>query len=147
MPLHLVTGVTDAMRLAREEIFGPVLPVLTYEALGEAIAHVASRPRPLALYWFGRDAGEAEEVRRGTHSGGVTLNDWGWHVFQHDLPFGGIGAPGMGSYHGEEGFRALSHARSVFREQRFFPVRLFHPPYGGLAQRLVLKLYLRRSED
>jgi coniferyl-aldehyde dehydrogenase len=144
MPVHLVTGVTDAMRLAREEIFGPLLPVLPYRHIDEAVGYVAARPRPLALYWFGRDEREAEAVRRGTHSGGVTLNDWGWHVFQHDLPFGGIGASGMGSYHGEEGFRALSHARAVFRESRLFPVRLFHPPYGGYVQRLVLRLFLGR---
>jgi coniferyl-aldehyde dehydrogenase len=142
MPLHLVTGVTDAMRVAHEEIFGPVLPVLAYERFEDAIAHVAARPRPLALYWFGTDGNEAEALRRQTHSGGVTLNDWCWHVFQHDLPFGGIGASGMGSYHGEEGFRALSHAKAVFRERRRFPIRLFHPPYGGLAQRLALRLYL-----
>jgi coniferyl-aldehyde dehydrogenase len=142
MPLQLVTGVTRAMRLAHEEIFGPLLPVLPYERMADAIAHVNARPRPLALYLFGRDEDEARAVRRATHSGGVTLNDWCWHVFQHDLPFGGIGASGMGSYHGEEGFRALSHARAVFREHRRFPVRLFHPPYGGLAQRLVLRFYL-----
>jgi coniferyl-aldehyde dehydrogenase len=105
-------------------------------------AFVAARPRPLALYIFGRDGHEAAAIRRATHSGGVTLNDWGWHVLQHDLPFGGIGASGMGSYHGEEGFRALSHARSVFSERRFFPIALFHPPYGRLAQRLLLRLFL-----
>ena len=142
MPLHVVSDVTDAMRLAREEIFGPVLPVMPYDQLDEAIDYVASRPRPLALYYFGRDAREAAEVRRRTHSGGVTLNDWGWHVFQHDLLFGGIGASGMGSYHGEEGFHALSHARAVFSEHRFFPISLFHPPYGGWVQRLALKLFL-----
>jgi coniferyl-aldehyde dehydrogenase len=142
VPLQLVTGVTDAMRLAREEIFGPVLPVLPYDHIDDAVAYVASRPRPLALYYFGRDDAEASAVRRRTHSGGVTLNDWGWHVFQHDLPFGGIGASGMGSYHGEEGFRALSHAKAVFRERRFFPVRLFHPPYGGVVQRLALRLFV-----
>ena len=144
LPLHLVGGVTDAMRIAREEIFGPLLPVLPYERIDDAAAYVAARPRPLALYYFGRDSHEAAALRRGTHSGGVTLNDWGWHVFQHDLPFGGIGASGMGSYHGEEGFRTLSHARSVFSERRFFPVALFHPPYGRLAQRLVLRLFLGR---
>jgi coniferyl-aldehyde dehydrogenase len=143
----LVTGVTDAMRLAREEIFGPLLPVLPYQRMEDAIAHVTARPRPLALYLFGRNEDEAQAVRRATHSGGVTLNDWCWHVFQHDLPFGGVGASGMGSYHGEEGFRALSHARSVFREHRRFPISLFHPPYGGLAQRLVLRLYLGKRFD
>ena len=144
LPLHLVSGITDGMRIAREEIFGPLLPVLPYERIEEAAAYVAARPRPLALYYFGRDAEEAAAIRHQTHSGGVTLNDWGWHVFQHDLPFGGIGASGMGSYHGEEGFRALSHARSVFSERRFFPVRLFYPPYGRLVQRLVLRFFLGR---
>ncbi|HET7366167.1 MAG TPA: coniferyl aldehyde dehydrogenase [Burkholderiales bacterium] len=142
MPLHLVTEVTDAMRIAREEVFGPLLPVLAYEGIDDAAAYVAARPRPLALYYFGHDREEAAALLRRTHSGGVTLNDWGWHVLQHDLPFGGIGASGMGSYHGEEGFRALSHARSMFSERRFFPVGLFYPPYGRFAQRLVLRLFL-----
>ena len=143
-PLCLVGGVTDAMRIAREEIFGPLLPVLPYDRIEDAAAYVETRPRPLALYYFGRDVREAAAIRAKTHSGGVTLNDWGWHVFQHDLPFGGIGASGMGGYHGEEGFRALSHARSVFSERRFFPVRLFYPPYGRRVQRLVLRLFLGR---
>jgi len=143
MPLQLVAGVTDAMRLAREEIFGPILPIRPYERFDDAIAHLASGPRPLALYYFGRDAAEARALTLGTHSGGITLNDWGWHVFQHDLPFGGIGESGMGSYHGREGFAALSHAKAVLRERRGFPIHLFYPPYGGLAQRLVLKWFLR----
>lgn len=142
LPLHLVSGVSDAMRIAREEIFGPLLPVLPYERIEDATAYIAARPRPLALYYFGRDTAESDAVLKGTHSGGVTLNDWGWHVFQHDVPFGGIGASGMGTYHGEEGFRALSHARPVFSESRFFPIKLFHPPYGGLVQRLALRLFL-----
>ena len=145
MPFHLVTRVRDDMRLAREEIFGPLLPVIPYDRIDDAIAHVASRPRPLALYYFGRDVAESAMVRRRTHSGGVTINDWGWHVLQHDLPFGGIGASGMGSYHGEEGFRALSHARAVFREHRFYPAGLFHPPYGRLGQRLAMALFLGRD--
>ena len=143
MPLHLVTGVTDAMRLAREEIFGPILPIRAYERFEDAIAHLAGRPRPLALYYFGRDAGEAQALARRTHSGGMTINDWGWHVFQHDLPFGGIGASGMGGYHGREGFAALSHAKAVFRERRGFPIHLFYPPYGRLLQRVALRWFLR----
>ena len=72
----------------------------------------------------------------------MTINDWGWHVLNHDAPFGGIGNSGMGTYHGVEGFRTLSHGKSVLKEHRFFPIRLFHPPYGNLVQRLVLKFFL-----
>ena len=142
MPLHVVTGVTDAMRLAREEIFGPILPVRGYARFEDALGHFAGRPRPLALYYFGRDPDEARSLARRTHSGGITLNDWCWHVFQHDLPFGGIGASGMGSYHGREGFLALSHGKAVFSERRGFPIHLFYPPYGGALQRLALRWFL-----
>lgn len=147
IPLHLVSGVTPDMRVAREELFGPILPVLPYDAIDEAIAHVNAGERPLALYWFGRDRGESRRVMDATHSGGVTLNDWGWHVFQHDMPFGGIGNSGMGSYHGIEGFRELSHARAIFDERPFFPVGLFHPPYGNLVQRLALRFFLGKERD
>ncbi|MBS0441026.1 MAG: coniferyl aldehyde dehydrogenase [Proteobacteria bacterium] len=142
MPLHIVTGVSADMRLAREEIFGPVLPVIAYDTLDDAIRIIQAGARPLALYVFGHDAAERERLLGLTHSGGVTINDWGWHVLNHDAPFGGIGNSGMGTYHGEEGFRELSHARTVFQRHRFFPIGLFYPPYGNLVQRLVLKLWL-----
>ncbi len=142
LPLHVITGVRDEMRVAREEIFGPILPVIGYDTLEGAIQYVASRPRPLALYPFGFDAAQLAAVLSATHSGGVTVNDWGWHVFNHDLPFGGSGTSGMGSYHGAEGFRELSHAKAVFKRHRFFPVGLFYPPYGNLVQRLALWFYL-----
>ncbi|MBS0373227.1 MAG: aldehyde dehydrogenase family protein [Proteobacteria bacterium] len=142
LPLHVVTGVRDDMRLAREEIFGPILPVIGYGSPAEALAYVAARPRPLALYPFGFRGAPLAALLAATHAGGVTVDDWGWHVFNHDLPFGGTGTSGMGSYHGEEGFRELSHAKAVFRRQRYFPVGLFYPPYGNLAQRLTLRFYL-----
>ena len=82
----------------------------------------------------------------GTHSGGVSVNDWGWHVVNHDAPFGGIGNSGMGNYHGEEGFRELSHARTVFQRQRFFPTQLFYPPYGNFVQRLANKMFLGEGD-
>jgi coniferyl-aldehyde dehydrogenase len=145
LPLHVVTGVRDEMRIAREEIFGPILPVIGYDTLAEAVGYVAARPRPLALYPFGFDAAALASLLGATHSGGVTVNDWGWHVFNHDLPFGGSGTSGMGSYHGEEGFRELSHAKAVFRRHRFFPVGLFYPPYGNIVQRFALWFYLGRS--
>jgi coniferyl-aldehyde dehydrogenase len=76
----------------------------------------------------------------------VAINDWGWQVVNHDAPFGGVGNSGMGSYHGAEGFRELSHARTVYKRQRFFPIGLFYPPYGSLVQRVVMKLFLGRPD-
>lgn len=145
MPLQVVLGATPDMRILQEEIFGPVLPVLEYDDLEAAYEHVRAGERPLALYAYGLDAAGRDRALRLTHSGGVTFDDWGWHVFQHDLPFGGVGNSGQGTYHGIEGFRALSHARAVFVRRRWFPVSLFHPPYGRLVQRLALRLYLGAS--
>ena len=85
-------------------------------------------------------------MTRCTHSGGMSVNDWGWHAFNHDLPFGGIGNSGMGSYHGEEGFRELSHAKAVFTRNRFFPTQLFYPPYGNIVQRLALHFYVGKAD-
>jgi len=146
MPLHIVTGLTPDMRLMHEEIFGPVLPVLPYDQLDDALAHINAGPRPLALYCFGHDAAERQRVLRQTHSGGVTINDWGWHTINHDAPFGGVGNSGMGTYHGVEGFRELSHAKTVFKRHRFFPISLFYPPYGNLVQRLTLKFFLGEAD-
>jgi len=143
--LRVVTQVRDDMTVMQQEIFGPILPVVPYDTLDDAIAYITSRPRPLALYAFGFAGTELEDVKRRTHAGGMSINDCGWHAFNHDLPFGGIGNSGMGSYHGEEGFRALSHAKSVYVRHRFFPVGLFYPPYGNVVQRLVMRLYLGRS--
>ncbi|MNN13267.1 Coniferyl aldehyde dehydrogenase [compost metagenome] len=147
LPLHVVLGVTPQMRLAREEIFGPILPVMTYRTFDEAIACVQRGTRPLALYYFGHDKAETGPLLERTHAGGVTLNDWGWHVVNHDLPFGGTGTSGMGNYHGAEGFRELSHAKAVFSERRWFPIALFHPPYGGRIQRLALRLFLGKPHS
>ena len=147
MPLQIVTGLTPDMRLMQEEIFGPVLPVLAYDQLEDAVRHINAGPRPLALYCFSHDAALRDQVLKATHSGGVTLNDWGWQTINHDAPFGGVGNSGMGSYHGDEGFRELSHARTVFKRHRFFPVKLFHPPYGNWAQRLTLRFYLGQGGD
>jgi coniferyl-aldehyde dehydrogenase len=145
MPLTVVTNVDDSMQLMREEIFGPVLPVLEYERLDDALAVVRRGERPLSLYAFGLSRADQDRVLKETHAGGVTFNDWGWHVFQHDLPFGGIGNSGMGGYHGEEGFRELSHGKSVFRRHRWFPIGLFYPPYGNIVQRLSMRFYLGKS--
>jgi len=146
MALTVVTGVDDRMQLMQEEIFGPILPVVEYDRLDDAIALVRRGDRPLSLYAFGLSSAEQQRVLRETHAGGVTLNDWGWHVFQHDLPFGGTGNSGMGTYHGEEGFRELSHGKSVFKRHRWFPIGLFYPPYGNLVQRLSMRFYLGKSD-
>ncbi|MCB1394435.1 MAG: long-chain-fatty-acid--CoA ligase [Rhodobacter sp.] len=146
MALQIVTGVTPEMRLMQEEIFGPVLPVVAYDTLDEAIARVRALPRPLALYCYTHDAAARRRVLGGTHSGGVTLNDCAWHIINHDAPFGGTGQSGMGNYHGEEGFRELSHARTVFKRHRFFPIALFQPPYGNTVQQLVSRFYLGKAD-
>jgi coniferyl-aldehyde dehydrogenase len=144
--LKIVTGVRDDMRIAQEEIFGPILPIVSYDSLDDAIAYVTARPRPLGFYVFGLAGDALADLRRRTHAGGVSINDWGWHAFNHDLPFGGIGNSGMGSYHGVEGFRELSHAKAVYKRHRFFPVGLFYPPYGGIVPRLAMRFYLGKPD-
>jgi coniferyl-aldehyde dehydrogenase len=142
IPLTVVTDVHERMQLMQEEIFGPILPVVEYDQLDDALARVRQGERPLSLYAFGLNGAEQARVLKQTHAGGVTFNDWGWHVFQHDMPFGGIGNSGIGTYHGEEGFRELSHAKAVFKRHRWFPIGLFYPPYGNIVQRLSMRLYL-----
>ncbi len=132
MPLHIVTDVTDDMVLMEEEIFGPVLPVVRYDGIDAAIARVNKGPRPLGLYHFGRDGDERRRVLDRTISGGVTLDDVVFHVSMEDLPFGGVGPSGMGSYHGVDGFRTFSHAKAVFKQARLDVAKIagLKPPYG-----------------
>ncbi|MCU4641068.1 coniferyl aldehyde dehydrogenase [Acinetobacter courvalinii] len=146
MPVHIVLNCTADMRILKEELFGPVLPVVAYDTLDEAIQYIRAGERPLALYCFSHDASERDYILKQTHSGGVTINDWGWHVVNHDAPFGGIGNSGMGTYHGEEGFRELSHAKTVFARHRFFPTQLFYPPYGTWVQKLALRFFLKAGD-
>jgi coniferyl-aldehyde dehydrogenase len=129
-PPVLLLDVTDEMAVMQEEIFGPILPVVTYDALDDAIAYVNARPRPLALYFFGTDTTSQRLVVDRTSSGGVLINDTILHYAQDDLPFGGIGPSGMGAYHGAEGFKTMSHAKAVFHQARFNVVDLFRPPFG-----------------
>ncbi|MCU4338515.1 coniferyl aldehyde dehydrogenase [Acinetobacter dispersus] len=146
MPVHIVLNCTAEMRILKEELFGPVLPVVAYGTVDDAIDYIQAGERPLALYLFTHDANERDYVLKQTHSGGVTLNDWGWHVVNHDAPFGGIGNSGMGTYHGEEGFRELSHAKTIFARHRFFPTQLFYPPYGTWVQKLALRFFLKQGD-
>ncbi|ANC88433.1 coniferyl aldehyde dehydrogenase [Sphingomonas sp. NIC1] len=132
MPLHIVRDVTDDMILMQEEIFGPVLPIVRYDGIDAAIDRINRGGRPLGLYHFGGDAAEQRQVLDRTISGGVTLNDVVFHVSMEDLPFGGVGPSGMGSYHGIHGFRTFSHAKAVLRQPRIDVAKLagIKPPYG-----------------
>ncbi|MGZ8288181.1 MAG: aldehyde dehydrogenase family protein [Telluria sp.] len=136
-PPVLLNDCAAGSRVLDEEIFGPILPVLAYDDLDEALAWVNARPRPLALYLFEPDPATIRRVIAGTVSGGVTVNDTLLHMAQDSLPFGGVGASGMGSYHGEAGFRNFSHLKPVFRQGRFSPVRWLYPPFGRLAERVM----------
>jgi coniferyl-aldehyde dehydrogenase len=135
-PLALL-DVNDDMRVMQDEIFGPLLPVLPYRDIDAAIAHVNAHPRPLALYYFGNDAGERDRVLEETVAGGVTVNDTLLHIAQEELPFGGVGPSGMGQYHGIEGFRTFSKQKAVFYQSALNGMSLFNPPYGGLFERLT----------
>jgi len=139
----LILNADDSMRLMQEEIFGPLLPVVTYENLDDAIAYINARPRPLALYYFGYDQEGQQKVLHGTHSGGVGLNECLLHIVQDDMPFGGIGPSGMGHYHGHEGFLTFSKAKAVFSRGRFNATRFIYPPYGKPLQKLIYKLFIR----
>jgi uncharacterized protein YndB with AHSA1/START domain len=142
IPPTLVFNVHDDMRIMQEEIFGPLLPVVTYRDLADAIAFVNARPRPLALYYFGSSATNRTKVLTRTTSGGVTINGTLMHYVQDDLPFGGVGASGFGAYHGIEGFRAFSHAKAVFHVGRWNGGALLRPPFGWLTN-MILTWMLR----
>ena len=132
MPLTIVRGVTDDMKVMQEEIFGPILPVMTYDSIDSAIDYVNDHGRPLGLYYFGNDKAEEQRVLSRTISGGVTVNDVLFHNAMEDLPFGGVGPSGMGNYHGADGFKTFSHARAVYRQSGMDIAKLsgFKPPYG-----------------
>ncbi|WP_095081564.1 coniferyl aldehyde dehydrogenase [Pseudomonas sp. Irchel s3h17] len=139
----LLLNVSDDMTVMQDEIFGPVLPIVPYKTLDDAFAYINQRPRPLALYYFGYDKAAQNRVLQHTHSGGVCLNDTLLHVAQDDMPFGGIGASGMGHYHGHEGFLTFSKAKGVLIKQRFNAAKLIYPPYGKSIQKLIQKLFIR----
>ncbi|HBN08441.1 MAG TPA: aldehyde dehydrogenase family protein [Cyanobacteria bacterium UBA8530] len=125
----LLHGVSPDSPIMSEEIFGPLLPVLEYEKLSDAIAFVNGRPKPLALYFFSGDKEKQQRILRETSSGGVCLNDTVIHISTNDLPFGGVGASGMGSYHGRASFDTFSHRKGVLRNTQAFDLKLKYPPY------------------
>jgi len=139
-PPVLVLGATPEMKLMQEEIFGPILPVLGYDRIEEAIAYINRHDRPLALYWFGSDGANRDKVLSQTISGGVTLNDCIWHFAQQSQPFGGVGASGTGCYHGEWGFRTFSKEKPVFDQPRLNGMFLMYPPFGKTFERMLALL-------
>lgn len=145
IPPHLVLDATEDMTILREEIFGPLLPVKTYRSLDDVIGYVNSKDRPLGFYVFTNDRKREEKLLYSTISGGVTVNNCMLHVAQHDLPFGGVGASGMGHYHGREGFLEFSKLRPVFTNPRFSLLHLFYPPYTARHRRLLDWLLRLRS--
>ncbi len=137
IPPTVVVDPGNDTALMRDEIFGPILPVIGYSHLDEAIAWVNDHDRPLALYVFDNDRARVEQVLERTIAGGVTVNDTVMHIVQASLPFGGIGPSGMGHYHGRDGFMAFSKQKPVFYQSRISGMDWFKPPYRGLADRLV----------
>jgi coniferyl-aldehyde dehydrogenase len=133
IPPTLIIDPTDEMTVMQEEIFGPVLPVKTYSGgVSAAIDYINAHDRPLGLYFFGDDPAEREAVLTGTTSGGVTVNDVIFHIAQEELPFGGVGPSGMGSYHGYDGFKEFSHRKSIYTQMKkdIGPLLQLRPPYG-----------------
>lgn len=141
MPLHIIRGATDAMTVMQEEIFGPLLPVRTYATIDGAIEEVNRRDRPLGLYVFGADKAEVGQVVERTISGGVTVNDVIFHISAEELPFGGIGPAGMGSYHGHDGFKEFSHKKAVYEQPKLDLAGLagFKPPYGEKTRKALAR--------
>jgi len=144
VPAQIITATSDDMFLLQDEIFGPLLPVIPYRDLDEAIHYVNQRPRPLSLYLMSFNKATQQKVMAHTHSGGVCINDTVFHVAADDAPFGGIGQSGIGHYHGKEGFLTFSHAKTVLKRGKLFNTgKLIHPPYGGVIQQLLTKFFLR----
>jgi coniferyl-aldehyde dehydrogenase len=133
----VVTNVPLASKLMQDEIFGPLLPVIPYDTLAEAIAFVNARPRPLSLYMFEKDQASINQVLDQTVAGGVSINDTIFHIAQESLPFGGVGASGMGHYHGQWGFDTFSKLKPVFTQSRFNLLGLLDPPHGRMFYRVL----------
>ncbi|KGP63916.1 aldehyde dehydrogenase [Legionella norrlandica] len=137
LPMYLLFHVTNEMRVMKEEIFGPILPVMTYRSLNDAVNYINSLPNPLALYYFGEDKEEIKLIQTKTLSGALTINETIMHIAIDDLPFGGVGHSGMGHYHGKEGFDSFSKLKPVFAQRLISTVSWFYPPYGTLMRLLL----------
>lgn len=143
MPLYLIKGATEDMTVMQEEVFGPLLPVLAYDDLEQAIRFINERSRPLALNLFETDPVRQKRILDATHTGGVCVNDAITHFLAEDLPFGGVGDSGMGHYHAREGFLTFSHHKAVLSRPRINTARVLYAPHGGWLQDLLYKVFLR----
>lgn len=137
MPPVIISEPSPASDVMQNEIFAPVLPLMNYDTLDDAIKFVNDRPRPLALYVFGDNQKDIEKVRDHTVSGGLCINEVIMHVVQHELPFGGVGDSGTGSYHGKAGFERLSHMKPIFVQNKINGMNFLLPPYGGLFKKAM----------
>lgn len=137
IPLTFVVNPPAECAIMREEIFGPILPVIAVNSREDAITMVNAGDRPLALYWFGQDSAAREDILKRTIAGGVTVNDTLWHVAQEYLPFGGVGASGQGAYHGDAGFETFSHMKPVFYQSKFANASALHPPFTSKTDSLI----------
>lgn len=132
----LLDQVSPDAPVMQEEIFGPILPVMEYQSLDEAIHFVNQRPKPLALYFFSRDKQKQEKVLRETSSGGVCINDTLSHITTQHLPFGGVGESGMGRYHGQASFDTFVHKKSVLKGSYLFDLNIKYPPYNTPVEKM-----------
>ena len=138
----LIDNISPDSAIMEDEIFGPILPILAYRDLSEAIALINSRPKPLALYIFSQDKTKQEQVLKNTSSGGVCINDTIVHIASPDLPFGGVGDSGIGSYHGKASFDTFSHKKSVLSKSFMFDLDWRYAPYTPDKLKLLKKLFL-----
>ena len=139
-PITALIDVTPDMKIMQSEIFGPILPIVSYKTLDEAIAFVQSRPKPLALYIFGTNKKHVNYVIQNTTSGSTCVNNTIIQIENLNVPFGGVGMSGTGNYHGLYGFKTFSHERNVMTQKGFDAVKIFHPPYGIVAESLRSKI-------
>jgi coniferyl-aldehyde dehydrogenase len=137
IPPHIIVDPSDDLSVMQDEIFGPILPIKSYSDTKQVVDYINAHDRPLGLYYFGEDAAEKDLVLNNTTSGGVTVNDVVFHVAQEDLPFGGVGPSGMGSYHGREGFLEFSHKKAVYTQTGSEMLAMMRPPYGATYRKQV----------
>lgn len=140
---HILTNVNENMNVMKEEIFGSILPAITYKNIDEVIDYINARPRPLALYIMSTNKLLIEKFLKNTHSGGVSINDTAMHVAADDAPFGGIGNSGIGHYHGQEGFLTFSKAKTVLQSKAWLPKNRFILKNRDLVFKMLRKLLLK----